>query len=279
MEGGNGEVFEILGDLVRVSKCEKIVNFTITWSRRWKGGCILEFPVNITGYNKTAFVDIQSRRLVMSPSNTPCDTLPKVIFLRNESGTYFEVNSEGLVRRTSMRFEVDQLVSEVKINRAQEWDEFETEEQVPTSSILQILQRARLSMIDITRMTKSKSLTSAIMGEVGEVFDIIGRGAGGVAADLGGFFGDVFGGIASGSVQIVKSLTGGARDIISDTTGVVTGGITHIILVANNVIQWIAISMLFAKLFGAQIRRSLLRNTANPMEEGFRMKRAPIPVG
>ena len=72
-----------------------------------------------------------------------------------------------------MKFKEDHLISEVNINKENNWDSFETEDKVPTASILQIIQRARLSMIDVTRMTQTKSLTAAVMGEAGEVLSIL----------------------------------------------------------------------------------------------------------
>jgi hypothetical protein len=277
LETNNGEVLEIVGDLVRVSKCKEVINFTIIWSRKWKGTCITEFPVNISGQPNISFVDIQSRRLVKIPSNIPCETLPKEIFLRDDEGNYFEVGRQGSIRKTSMRFDVDQLVSEVKINRARNWDQFETEDTVPTASILQILQRAIVSMIDITRMTKSKALTSAIMGEVGEVLSVIGRGTGGLMADIGSIFGDIFGGIASGSVQVVRSITDGARGIVTDTAGILSSGISHILMVINNILQWIGLPTLFGKAFAGPLRRRFIGPTTSDNHE-LAMHRAPVPL-
>ena len=102
--------------------------------------------------------------------------MPRVIYIRSREGTYYEVTRQGLTRKTKWTFSNDHLISEVKINMKNNWDNFETEDKVPTASILQIIQRARLSMIDVTRMTQSKTLTAAIMGEAGEVLSILGRG-------------------------------------------------------------------------------------------------------
>ena len=56
---------------------------------------------------------------------------------------YFEVTRQGLSRRTKLKFKEDHLISEVNINMKNNWDSFETEDKVPTASILQIIQRAR----------------------------------------------------------------------------------------------------------------------------------------
>jgi hypothetical protein len=203
--------------------------------------------------------------------------LPKEIFLRDNEGDYFEINRQGSIRKTSMRFDTDQLISEVNINRERNWDQFDREDSVPTASILQILQRARISMIDITRMTKTKALTSAIMGEVGEVLSVIGRGTGGLVADIGSIFGDVFGGITSGSVQVVKSLTDGARGIVTDTAGILSSGISHILLVSNNILQWTVLLTLAGKIFAGPLRRRFTGPVTPEMDE-LTMHRAPIPL-
>ena len=110
-------------------------------------------------------------------------------------------------------------------------------------------------MIDVTRMTKTKALTPAIMGEAGEVLSVIGRGTGGLIADVGNIFDDVFGGIASGSVQVVRSITDGAGDIITDSASVLSSGIWSVLSIINNVLQWAALLSLFDKLFAGPLRR------------------------
>ena len=148
--------YKLLGDLVRVSKCRGIRNFTIIWSRRWKKNCYAEFPGNITGLPDTHFVDMNSRRLVRTPSKIPCEKMPRVIYIRSNEGTYYEIARQGWARKTQLSFRDDHLISKVNINMDHNWDNFETEDKVPTASILQIIQRARLAMIDITRMIKTK---------------------------------------------------------------------------------------------------------------------------
>ena len=150
LESNLGRTYEILGDVVRVSKCRNITNFVIIWSRRWQGHCYSEFPTNISNMTGTHFVDIHTRRLVKVPSKIPCDKMPRAIYIRSPEGVYFEVTRQGLSRRTKLKFNEDHLISEVNINMDNNWDSFETEDKVPTASILEIIQRARLSMIDVT---------------------------------------------------------------------------------------------------------------------------------
>ena len=147
-----------------------------------------------------------------------------------------------------MRFKEDHLISEVNINVNNIYDSFETEDQVPTASILDIVQRARLSMIDITRMTQTKSLTAAVMSEAGEVLNVLGEGTGGLISDVGSLFGSVFGGIASGSVDVVKSIASGAGSIVKESTSIFTGSIWSILGFINNILIWTAIITILGRL-------------------------------
>ena len=103
-------------------------------------------------------------------------------------------------------------------------------------------------MIDVTRMTQTKSLTAAVMGEAGEVLSVLGKGSAGLISDVGSLFGNVFGGIASVSVEVVRSITTGAGDIIKDTTSVFSGGIWSILGFINNILIWMAIVALFGRI-------------------------------
>jgi hypothetical protein len=127
LESKNGETYHLAGDLVRVSRCQRIENFTINWSRRWKGECIAEFPVNISGKGDLTFLEIHTRRIVKQPSQVPCDTLPDNIYVRNNKGTFYEISKQATISRTSLKFEADNLLSEVRINRGANYDEFEAE--------------------------------------------------------------------------------------------------------------------------------------------------------
>jgi len=234
--------------VVRVSKCKNITELKIIWSRRWQGNCFAEFPTNISNLPGTYFVDIHTRRLVKTPSKIPCEQMPKAIYIRSSEGTYYEVTREGLSRRTKLRFKEDHLISEVNINVNNIYDSFETEDQVPTASILDIVQRARLSMIDITRMTQTKSLTAAVMSEAGEVLNVLGDGTGGLISDVGSLFGNVFGGIASGSVDVVKSIASGAGSIVKEGTSIFTGGIWSILGFINNILIWMTLITILGRL-------------------------------
>jgi hypothetical protein len=259
---------------VRVSKCQRIQNFTINWSRRWKDECIAEFPVNISGKGELTFLDIQTRRIVMQPTQVPCDTLPDNIYVRNSKGTFYEINKQATISRTSLKFEADHLLSEVRINRGANYDEFDAEEKVPTASILQILQRARLSVLDLTRMTKSKSLTSAVMGEAGDVLKVIGEGTDGFISTIGTLFTDIFGGITSGSVDVIHSITDGARGLVTDTTGILSSGLSHIIMVINEILQWAALFALLGKAFG----RELGHRFWNSLPNRKHARQPPVPA-
>jgi hypothetical protein len=96
-------------------------------------------------------------------------------------------------------------------------------------------------------------------------------------ADIGSIFGDVFGGITSGSVQVVRSLTDGARGIVTDTAGILSSGISHILMVTNNILQWIVLLTLFGKVFAGPLRRRFTGPVTPEMDE-LTMHRAPIPL-
>jgi hypothetical protein len=271
LESRNGETYHLAGDLVRVSKCQRIQNFTINWSRRWKDACIAQFPVNISGISELTFLDIQTRRIIKQPTQVPCDTLPDNIYVRNNEGTFYEINKQASISRTSLKFEADHLLSEVRINRGTNYDEFDAEEKVPTASILQILQRARLSVLDLTRMTKSKSLTSAVMGEAGDVLKVIGEGTDGFISTIGNLFTDIFGGITSGSVDVIHSITDGARGLVTDTTGILSSSLSHIIMVINEILQWATLFALLGKAFGRELSQRFWNRSRH-------VRRPPVPA-
>jgi len=106
------------------------------------------------------------------------------------------------------------------------------------------------------------------MGEAGEVFNILGRGSGGLISDVVSLFGDVFGGIASGSVDVVRSIASGAGGIMKDTTSIFTGGIWSILGFINNILIWMAIVTIFRKLSRNGLLKLCQRgcNTHGPLE-------------
>jgi hypothetical protein len=59
------------------------------------------------------------------------------------------------------------------------------------------------------------------------------KGTGGFVSAIGELFADIFGGITSGSVDVVHSISDGARGLVTDTVGVLSSGLSHIIILIN----------------------------------------------
>ena len=94
-------------------------------------------------------------------------------------------------------------------------------------------------MIDITRMTRNKTLTKAVFSEAADILEAIGQGTGNVIGSVGEAIANIFGSIGSGSASVVHELAGGIKAAVSP---IVAAG-SSVLKIINEALQWIAILM------------------------------------
>jgi phage-related protein len=112
------------------------------------------------------------------------------------------------------------------------------------------------------------------MGEAGDVLQVIWKGTDGFISTIGTLFTDILGGITSGSVDVIHSITDGDRGMVADTTGILSSGLSHIMMIVNNILQWAALFALLGKAFGRELGRRFWNSFPNRKDT----RMPPVPA-
>jgi hypothetical protein len=211
-----GETMSQHGELVVINKCRKVENFKINWSRRIKGRCFGNFPIEID--NKTLYLNLITREASTKMHLIDCRDIPSRTFIKVTNRTYVSIDQHGTFDNHTVEFNDRRFMSTPRFKDSRLDRFLEQRGYLHPASLLQLMEQGSSAISDLNRIhNMTGSVTHGILTEIGSIFGSIGAAGGSIIGSLGSVLGNLFGDVASGSSEIVDSVAGGASEIIESS--------------------------------------------------------------